>query len=359
MKLFGNLFNNDFETIYSVLKGIFKYSSEELIITDKNFNIIDYDYNTSQITNKNTKKTLFDITGEFFNQNIRINVENFKNSEKDHILLKLLFNNEYGIKNIPVDIHICKIRNKQNKIKGYYIIIKDITREIQNRIQTETFVNILSHDLKHPILANIQILDLILNNKFGYLGDELKTVMEELSYSCRFMNYMTDNLLIKYKNEFNLYELQKQRYSVVKLIKEKCSSLEKLLARKKQTTELCIEGEIPDIDMDVNEIGKVINNLIVNASEESGENSKILIIIKGKEKNVDVSVRDFGYPKKQERINDIFEEYSICYNKFRRVGFGLEFYNCKKIIEAHNGAININTETPKKKGNLITFSLPV
>ena len=90
---------------------------------------------------------------------------------------------------------------------------------------------------------------------------------------------MTDNLLIKYKNEFDLNELQKQTYSIIELIKDKANELEKVLERKKQIIELVINGTINDIEIDVDEIGKVISNLIINASEQSIENSKIIIQI--------------------------------------------------------------------------------
>ena len=43
-----------------------------------------------------------------------------------------------------MDIHICKILNKKNKIKGYSIILQDITQEIKNRIQKETFILVIN-----------------------------------------------------------------------------------------------------------------------------------------------------------------------------------------------------------------------
>ncbi|MCD7780231.1 MAG: HAMP domain-containing histidine kinase, partial [Candidatus Gastranaerophilales bacterium] len=237
------------------------------------------------------------------------------------------------------------------------VIINDISQEIKNKIQKETFVDIISHDLKNPMRANIRILELIMQNKFGIIEDnKLKSVLEELLNSCRFMSYMADNLLIKYKNEFDLYELQKQQYSIVKLIKERCNKLMNILERKKQSIELVIKGSTPDINIDVNEMAKVINNLIINASEQSIENSKIIIEVENNKERIEVSFTDYGYPQKQEMLNGIFEEYITCSNKFRKIGFGLELFNCRKIIEAHNGYICAKNETDT--GTSITFSLP-
>jgi signal transduction histidine kinase len=55
--------------------------------------------------------------------------------------------------------------------------------------------------------------------------------------------------------------------------------------------------------------------------------------------------------------NKTFNEYITCTNKFRKIGFGLELFNCKKIIEAHQGKIWANKEI--NKGTSITFCLPI
>ncbi len=340
-----------------MLKEIFlltaKYLPGEIILTDKNFKIT---FNNSKYINEE-KLNLIDFISDFLNINIEKHLENFKKSDKKHLLIKLIYTQEDDFQKIPVNLHICKIPNKKNIIKSYLILIQDITQEVKNHIQKETFIDIISHDLKNPIRANIQILEQVLKNKFGILETNLKVILDELLNSCRFMNYMTENLLIKYKNELNLYELKKEKYSLIKLIKEKCNDLSELLDRKHQTVELSINSKIDDIDIDINEMGKVINNLIINASEQSRENSIIKIKIEDNNKNINVSFTDTGLQKSNRNLNEIFDEYITCSNKFRKVGFSLELYNCKKIIEAHNGVIS--AENVNDRGTSITFSLPL
>lgn len=342
------------EFIKEAFINVSSFSNSEIILTDNKFNII---FNNSRYIKTNGQFNLLDISENFITNNFKNTVEKFKLSDKNHMLVKMIFNESGSLNNLPVDVHICKIRNKKNQINGYVVIIHDISQEVKNRIQRETFIDILSHDLKNPIRANIQILELIINNKFGKLQNSIKMILEELLSSCRFMNYMTDNLLIKYKNEFNLYELNKEQYSLVKLIKEKCSSLVNILNRKHQSIEFIVNGEIDEINIDVGEIGKVINNLIINASEQSSENSKIVIQIENNNENINVSVIDCGSSNKLNNPDEIFEEYFTCSNRFRKIGFGLEFYNCRKIIEAHNGHISAKNEA--NKGTNITFSLPL
>lgn len=347
-------YSKDIDIMQEIFTHISRYSNGEIIITDSKFNILFH--NLKRFQNKK-KLNLFDISNNLISDKVKLSIENFKHSTNNHFFIKLIFKDNEALQDIPVDIHICKIKNNKDIIKGYSILIQDISQEIRNKILKETFVDIISHDLKNPMRANIQILELILKNKFGKIENNLKVVLEELLSSCRFMNYMADNLLIKYKNEFDLYELQKEKYSILKLIKEQCNKLAKFLDRKKQIIELIIKGNIDDIEMDIEEMSKVINNLIINASEQSIENAKIKIKVEKNKNNIRISFVDYGYPQKQEVLNGIFEEYVICSNKFRKIGFGLELYNCRKIIEAHNG--KIYAENKSNTGNIITFILPV
>lgn len=346
--------SRDTDFMQEVFVHIFKYCDEEIIVTDDKFNVL---FHNSKYISDNRKYSLFDIIDCFTNENIKDNIEKFRESEKNHIFFKLMFNDNNSLKNTPIEIHICKIKNRRNSIKGYTVIIQDISQELKNKIQKETFIDIISHDLKNPMRANIQILELILKDKFGKINNNLKVVLDELLNSCRFMTYMADNLLIKYKNEFDLYELQKQRFPINTLIKEQCNKLMNILDRKKQTVEMIIKGDITDVDIDIDEMSKVISNLIINASEQSIENSKIIIQIENNGKNVAVSFTDYGYPQKPEFLDGLFEEYIASSHKFRKVGFGLELFNCRKIIEAHGGQITAKNEF--NTGTSIMFTLPI
>lgn len=346
--------NRDTEFMQEIFMHIFKYCNEEIIVTDEKFLVL---FHNSKYITDNKKYNLFDITEDFMNENIRERIEKFKKSDKNHLFFKLMFNDDYSFRNVPIDVHISKIKNRRNIIKGYTVIIQDISQELKNKIQKETFIDIISHDLKNPMRANIQILELILKNKFGKIENNLRVVLDELLNSCRFMNYMADNLLIKYKNEFDLYELQKQQFSIVKLVKDQCNKLMNVLERKKQSIELVVKGEISDVEIDIEEMSKVVSNLIINASEQSIENSKIVIQIENCMNSINVSFLDYGYPQKPEFLNGIFEEYIASSHKFRKVGFGLELFNCRKIVEAHGGQISAKNEL--NTGTAITFTLPL
>ena len=351
-KSFENIYNN-IDIMQEMFSTILKYSMSEVIIADEKFNII---YNNSKIVGRKKNNTLLEALNPLMNGDISEIIERFRESEKSHILLKLIVKIEER-ENIPIEVNIVKLRDKKEKLRGYCVIIEDISQEIKARIQKETFIDIISHDLRTPMRANIQIIELLMNEKFGKVEKRVKDILDELLNSCRFMNYMADNLLIKYKNEFSTAGIQTQKYSIIKLIKNVCNKLLYILERKKQNIELIVEGKIPDMEIDVEKITKVINNLLINASEQSRERALITVKISSQNEYIEVSFMDKGNPKKEENLETIFDEYINCANKFRKIGFGLEMYNCKKIIEAHKG--QIRAENIKESGTAIIFSLPI
>lgn len=331
-----------------VFTHLFNYAGSEIIITDENLNIL------SQNSGFEFKNNIFSLE-EFIPTNIfnkvKKHFEHFKTSDNNHIFFKVIINN------IPMDINICKIKGKNNKIKGYSIILQDITQELKREIQKETFVDILNHDIKNPLRSNIQILELILKENFGSINSDLREVLSELLNSSNYLKYITENLILKYNNEFNLHELKKEEHSIIALIKEKCNKLMNFIERRKQIIELTAKGNISTVPMDVEEMGKVINNLIINACEQSVENAKIIIEVENDTDNIKVSFTDYGYNKTEDNIKELFDEYITCSNKFRKIGYGLDLYNCKRIVEAHGG--EIHAEKSNRTGTTIIFSLPI
>ncbi len=333
---------------------IAKYSLSDIIITDENFNVVFH--NDKYISDKQFI-TLFDIIDELLNDDFRIKLDNFKVSDKSHMYIKLLLTSSIELGAMPVDIHFCKIKNSKNQLKGFLVVLQDVVQEVRNRIQKETFVDIISHDLENPMRANIQILELILDHKFGYVNKELKGILDELLNSCKYMKYMADNLILKYKNEFEACELNKKKCKIINLVKDTCQKVMNILDRKKQVIELLISSKIPDVNIDKDEMEKVIKNLLINASNESRENSKIIIKIDSDNENVFVSFMNYGYTSNKAVLDNLFDEYISCSNKFRKIGFSLELFNCRKVIEAHGG--NISAQNLNKNGKTITFSLPI
>ena len=124
--------------------------------------------------------------------------------------------------------------------------------------------------------------------------------------------------------------------------------------------EICSKNSF---EYDDKEIKRALTNLIYNASEYSPVSSEINIYIKRDNKNIEITVKDEGMGIPEDILKSTIDE-TYCGQKFKKVGAGQGLYITKKIIEAHDGRIQIESSSVKsgklsyEKGTSFTFFLP-
>lgn len=279
-------------------------------------------------------------------------------------------------KNTPI-VFISALSDSHNKIKGYdlgshayiekpfdvNVIRSQICNILKNKKKQEVltsnkedFLATVAHDLKTPISAGINALNLLLNQNLGGLEEDQHEIIEDILNSTKFMQDMVENLLCKSKIENNKITLSKQVCPLKKVV-EHCIELTKyILVPKKQFIQLECEIENTLLPIDFLEVKRAIHNLISNASEYSTDGSKILIKIFDADSRIGLYVQDFGKGIELVNQEDVFSQYMSFAKKYKRVGSGLGLYITKNIIEAHGGEIQL--ESKVGFGTKVTIFLP-
>lgn len=277
--------------------------------------------------------------------------------------------------NVPI-IFISALSDSHNKIKGYnlgsfaYIEkpfdVNVIRSQIFNVLKNtkaqeiltsnkEDFLATVAHDLKTPIRAGINALNLLKSDALA--KSEEGEIIDDLINSTKFMQDMVENILCRSKIESNQIKLSKQVYCLKELAQH-CTELTKyILVPKKQQIKLNCTVNNTLIPMDFLEMKRAIHNLIANASEYSPIGSKILVKIFEKGDKLGLYVQDFGRGIDLEHQKDVFSQYMSFAKQYKTVGSGLGLYITKKIIEAHEGEITL--ESRIGYGTKITVFLPI
>jgi putative PEP-CTERM system histidine kinase len=111
---------------------------------------------------------------------------------------------------------------------------------------------------------------------------------------------------------------------------------------------------VPKVDLDSEQIQKVIVNLVLNAHEATGQKGEIFISTSHKNSWVLLTVQDNGHG-----ISRDFMEKSL-FHPFKTTkykGMGIGIYHSKMIVEAHHGKIEVESEPGK--GSIFRVFLPV
>lgn len=278
-------------------------------------------------------------------------------------------------KDVPI-IFVSALSDSHTKIKGYNlgsfayiekpfdvnVIRSQIFNILKNKkaqeiltSDKENFLATVAHDLKTPIRAGITALNLLKNESLG--KSEESEIIDDLINSTQFMQDMVENILCRNKIESSQITLSKQVYSLKELA-EHCTELTKyILVPKRQQIKLTCTVNNTLIPMDFLEMKRALHNLIANASAYSPVGSKILVKIFEKGNKLGLYVQDFGRGIDLEHQKDVFSQYMSFAKQYKTVGSGLGLYITKKIIEAHDGEITL--ESRIGYGTKITLFLPI
>jgi len=109
----------------------------------------------------------------------------------------------------------------------------------------------------------------------------------------------------------------------------------------------------PHLKVDPDKIKRVFVNLIKNAIDAMPNGGKITIENKTVNGNLEISFADTGTGVCDEILPKLFSP--LLTTKAQGMGFGLAI--CKRLIEAHQGKITVNSV--KNKGTTFTVTLPI
>ena len=262
----------------------------------------------------------------------------------------------------------------KNIFLGLISIIRDITQEeamkedfvnkhfeyvdAEKNLQTqrETYVASLGHDLKNPTLAQIRGLELLLKGAFGNLNDEQKEILNMILDSCRYMNGMLATLLATYRNYGGAVKLNFETFSFSELLKE-CVSEMIYVAKDKDININNLADNSISICADKVQIKRVIMNLLSNGIKYAFKNSELKLIANNKNGTLIFYFENESPFIPKEKQEAIFKQYVSYADTNKELGIGLGLYASKKIIEAHNG--NIYVQSFKENKNIFGFKIPL
>jgi signal transduction histidine kinase len=140
----------------------------------------------------------------------------------------------------------------------------------------------------------------------------------------------------------------------VNMLVEDCLVLLRPLLRKKQVklhTELA--RGLPSCKLDVNQLKRVIVNIILNSIESITDEGTLRVSTKSRSGRVEIAVKDDGEGIREEDLPRIFDPYFTT----KSGGSGLGLPLSKMIIEQHGGTILV--ESCPGRGSVVTVCVPV
>ena len=272
--------------------------------------------------------------------------------------LHIRYNNELRKLSLNINKMITALQDRDIKIKDYQ---KELLRDIKKLKELdqirEDFSATLAHDLKIPIIAEKNTLQFFLKGTFGEISQKQEDALLNMLESNKDHLNLVNTLLAVYKYDAIPSEPEKEPVDIKVLITECLNEISSLAAKNNHSLENNIRSEIPLLNIDRNEIKRVVLNLLNNAITYTQPGGVISLDHEINDTDVIIKIKDNGRGISETDIAKVFDRYFSKAMKFRKVGTGLGLYLSKQIIENHNG--KIWAESMADKGSIFSFSIPL
>jgi sensory transduction histidine kinase len=263
----------------------------------------------------------------------------------DNFEISDLNNIEIFIKHTPTNNFVISSQALTSiEKKRFVLIIKDITTEKEIETLKEDFVATLTHDLKVPIVAASNMIDLFLANKFGEISEKQKFALDNMKVSNKNLLELVQILLETYKLKEQGIKLVKETFALNPFIEEIVSEMQPLAADVKTSINFTPQANNPQITADKMQLKRVIKNLISNAIDHSSTQKPIDVKLGKNQGYTTISVIDYGQGIGKDELKMIFNKYYSAAKKLRKVGTGLGLYLSQQIAVAHGGEIIATSE---------------
>lgn len=297
-------------------------------------------------------------------------------TETGKIILELIKENDSNTKLLKdednkriLQINIFPLGDS-GRIIGTLIKAFDITQTYENSQKLKraeqlasltTLAAGVAHEIKNPlgsISIYIQLIEKIIKKNidnssqcFLELKDYCAIIKEEIG---RLEDTINSFLFSVRKLELNLEEI-----NINSLILSTVDFLKYEIENNNINIEIKFDKENLILRIDERYIKQSLINIIQNAIDsileknEKNYKKEIQIKLKTVDNFALITIKDNGMGIKEELLSKIFEPYFTT----KRHGTGLGLTNVARIIEAHNG--NINIESEYKKGTKVIIKLPL
>lgn len=326
------------------LEAVIDSLSDGLIVFDENLRILRATQKISEWFDIDGKKLVGGFLSDYLKYPVNKNIFSLK--EEDVYIL-----NDKS----STFVASCMDLKLEDKKKRYIMIIKNVTDQRELETMKEDFVATLTHDLKVPIIAETNMLELFLNESFGKISEKQEVALKNMQISNRELLDLVQIVLDTYKLRDKNIQLHKENVMLKEFLEEISYEMQPIADKLANHIKLDIPRNIR-VYADRMQLKRVIKNLIQNAISYGETNSPIEITIGEIPKYIIIKVKDYGKGIAPEDINKIFVKYYSAAKKFRKIGTGLGLYLSLQIMKAHNGDLTV--ESVKDKYTEFCVKLP-
>ncbi len=243
-------------------------------------------------------------------------------------------------------ISLSPIVDKENAFTGFVMIIENRTEQARIERLKSDLISIVSHELRSPLTSIKGYVDLMMSGDLGRIEDPMISYLGIVSSNANRLAALIDDILDLTRMESGKLSLNYEKVDVRYLCEYVFLTLKPQAEQKNLSYELIIHTETT-ISGDLERLQQALTNLLSNAIKYTQENGRVELQAQQHKDWIHITVQDTGIGISHEDQKMLFQRFFRVKNKETRHigGTGLGLCIAKSIIEAHEGNIEIQSES--------------
>lgn len=295
-----------------------------------------------------------------------------KNEELESLILDTLNNGlteeSFVTKEIEFDkvleqvysITLAPIREEKGEVLGLVAVLRDISEVKKVERMKSEFVRLVSHELKAPIGAIEGYLNLILDGIVEKSNTEkLFSIIRKSRNKAVALEKLIHDLLALSSMEAGNVARHLEPLDLKQVLAEVTDFMKNEAAKNSITINLIASDNLPPIRGDRDDVYRLFLNLVSNAIKYNRDNGDVTISIEVEGSFLVTLVHDTGIGMTRDEVQNVFKDFFRAKNELTRKvpGTGLGLSIAKKIVESHNGYVEL--ESQYGKGSTFRVYLPL
>ena len=243
-------------------------------------------------------------------------------------------------------------------LRGYVILLRDITHEKSLEDERNEFISVISHELRTPItIAEGNISNAIWMAQNSQKPEDVRSALEAAHDQVLFLANLINDLSMLSRAEGNKLKLDVDAINVHSMLEELALGYSDEALAKHLKINLELDPKLEVLYSSRLYVEEILQNLITNAIKYTDKGS-VTIAAKPTDKGVSVSVEDTGIGISKADQEKIFQKFfrSEDYRTREHSGSGLGLYVTQKLI--HILHAEITAESKLNKGSKFTIHFP-
>lgn len=261
--------------------------------------------------------------------------------------------------NLYISIAPVRLGYGQDGMKGYVILVRDITREKSLEEERDEFISVVSHELRTPIAISEGNIGnaAYLFQKSGIENSQVKEALTVAHEQINFLSSMINDLATLSRAERGKLTVEVEPINIAQLLEEFLSTYRPQAEAKKLNLQIKIDPTLQLLNSSKLYVREIIQNFVTNAIKYT-DAGQILLQAKAKQGGVEFSVSDSGIGISKSDQQKVFDKFfrSEDFRTRQSSGTGLGLYVTNKLARLLHAEISLESEL--NKGSTFIIFIP-